>query len=145
MSATANVILDMRRMKNKTAKYPLKLRVCFKRVTKRYQTIFELSDHDFNKLDAPRIGADLKSVKDKIKNLEKAVINFIEEIDGFSFIEFQREFIAHHGFFKQRNFKEKGEEMPSILPSEFDFSPYEKKFAILERIIPNMVVSQPFF
>ncbi len=55
MSATSVVILDTRRMKIKTGKFPVKLRVTFKRVTKDYQTVFEMREDDYKKLSASRI------------------------------------------------------------------------------------------
>src|SRR5690606_39241418 len=131
MSATARVILDTRRMKIKTGKYPLKLQVSFQRKSQRYQTIFELSAADYNKLGAPRISADLQSIKGKIKEIEKAVSGFIGEMDTFSFYQFERDFIAHHELFKPRK-KLKGSEdvQPAPAPHEFDFSPYEKRFSV---------------
>ena len=63
MSATASIILDTRRLKIKTKKFPVKLQVSFDRVTLHYQTIFDLSKDDYGKLSSPRIG------KGKLKNL----------------------------------------------------------------------------
>lgn len=130
MSATARVILDTRRMKIKTGKYPLKLRVSFQRVTQRYHTIFELSAVDYNKLNAPRISADLQSIKEKIKEIEKAASGFIDGMDTFSFYQFERDFICHHDFFKLRKLTKAEEAQPSLPLHEFDFSPYEKRFSI---------------
>lgn len=131
MYATARIILDTRRMKIRTGKYPLKLQVSFQRVTQRYQTIFELSAVNYNKLNAPRISADLQSIKEKIREIEKAASDFIDELDVFSFYQFERDFIAHHELFKPRkNLKEPEEEQPAPAPHEFDFSPYEKRFSI---------------
>lgn len=130
MSATATIILDTRRMKTKTGKYPLKLRVCFQRVTQRYQTVFELSAIDYKKLSAPRISTDLQTLKDVIKDIEKAASSFIETMNTFSFYEFEKDFIAHHKIFKPRKLRDMQSGVVTSAPNEFDFSLYEKRFSI---------------
>lgn len=130
MSATARIILDTRRMKIRTGKYPLKLQVSFQRITQRYQTIFELSTIDYGKLNAPRISSYLLSIKEKIKEVEKVASDFIDEMDTFSFYKFERDFICHHDFFKPRKLKKPEEVQPVPHLHEFDFSPYEKRFSI---------------
>lgn len=62
MSVAITVILDTRRIKENN-KYPVKLRVNFKRVTNNYQTIFNLSEEEYRMLSAPGISADLQSIK----------------------------------------------------------------------------------
>ena len=58
MSASINIVLDTRRVKMKTGKYPVKLRITFKRVSKNYQTIYELTKDDYAKLNASRLSND---------------------------------------------------------------------------------------
>ncbi len=72
MSTTVNVILDTRRMKKKTKTYPLKLQITSKRITKHYQSIFDLSATDYEKLHAPRLNTDLQKIKDNIKHIQRA-------------------------------------------------------------------------
>ena len=63
MSISVKIILDTRRIKQKTSKYPVKLRVTFKRVSRNYTTVYELSDKDFDKLTASRISTELQQKK----------------------------------------------------------------------------------
>jgi hypothetical protein len=58
MSVAIAIILDTRRKKEITNTH-IKLRVSFKRVTSYYQSIFDLSQKDYDKLLAPRIAAGL--------------------------------------------------------------------------------------
>ncbi len=60
MSILLSIILDMRRMKMKTKKYPLKLRVTHEREVQYYQTIYDLSKEDYKKLYSSRISEELK-------------------------------------------------------------------------------------
>ena len=66
-------------MKLKTGKFPVKLRVTFKRVTKDYQTIFEMHEEDYKKLSASRISDELKFVRDKLKEIQRTAENAIIE------------------------------------------------------------------
>lgn len=127
MSATSVVILDTRRMKIKTGKFPVKLRVTFKRVTKDYQTLFEMTEDDYKKLSTSRILEELKFVRDKLKEIERTAANAIIELQPFSFNEFEKDFILNNRFFKSRKFKEP--DFPSDTYN-FDFTPYHKKFLI---------------
>jgi hypothetical protein len=54
MSVAIAVILDTRRMKE-NKKFPVKLRVNYQRKTNYYQTIFDLSEEEYQKLSASRI------------------------------------------------------------------------------------------
>lgn len=132
MYATTKIILDTRRMKIKTGKYPIKLRVTYKRVTQRYQTIFELSNIDYNKLNAPRISSDLRTIKWKIKEIEESASNFISKMETFTFYRFECDFISNHESFKYIKLKEPDFSRPTISANEFDFSQYEKRFSIFQ-------------
>ena len=66
MSATITIILDTRRIK-KSNKYPVKLRVTCDRITAYYQTVFDLSKDEYDKLSASRISNELQSIRDKLK------------------------------------------------------------------------------
>jgi len=59
MSASLSIILDKRRMKQKIKKYPVKLRVTYQRKSKLYCTVYDLSEEEFGKLNAPNVGAGL--------------------------------------------------------------------------------------
>ena len=69
MSATISIIPDSRRMK-KAEKYPIKLRVTFQRVPEYYQTVFDLSKEEWEKLSASGISNELQLVRDKLKEIE---------------------------------------------------------------------------
>jgi integrase/recombinase XerD len=84
MSTTISIILDTRRIK-KTDKYPVKLRVTFKRVTEYYQTVFDLSKAEWEKLPASRTSSELQSVKEKLKEIERKAENVSKDTDPFNF------------------------------------------------------------
>jgi integrase/recombinase XerD len=121
------VILDTRRIKE-NKRFPLKLRVNFRRVTNYYQTIFDLCQEDYNKLAAPRISGELQDVKNKLRKIEREAEDVIKEIEPFTFSEFEKKFIASNGLFRQRKRKQE----PIVKKNEeYDFTPYHKKFPIL--------------
>ena len=126
MYASINIILDTRRMKIKTGKYPIKLRVTFNRVSRDYQTIYDLTENEFNRLTASRISSELQLVRDKLNDIKIISGNFIKELDPFNFAEFENDFIKDKQFFRNRTFKKAGISLPSI---EFDFSPFMKRFS----------------
>ena len=130
MSTTASIILDTRRIKKKTKTYPVKLQVTFKRATKHYQTIFALSEVDYEKLTAPRIHTDLQKIRDKLKYLQRIADLFIEDLDHFSFYLFERDFIINNDLFKQRKKLKEPERLNEN--DDFDFSPYYKRFTIFQ-------------
>ena len=126
MSTTISIILDTRRMK-KTDKYPVKLRVTFQRVTEYYQTIFDLSKEEWEKLTASRIRNELQPIRDKLKDIERKAENSVKELSPFNFAEFEKDFIRSNTNFRQRNFKT---EVITPNGDEFDYSPFYKKFSL---------------
>ena len=127
MSISIAIILDKRRIKIRTGKYPVRLRVTSNRVTKNYQTIFDLSQEDYDKLTASRINNELQEVREKLKEIQRTSENVAKEIYPFNFYEFEREFILNNRLFRERKLKQP----LSITPKDdFDFSPYHKKFSI---------------
>lgn len=127
MSATISIILDTRRMK-KTECYPVKLRVTSHRVPEYYQTIFDLSKDEWEKLSASRISNDLQQIRDKLRELERQAVNAMKELCPFSFLEFEKTFVKSHPYIRQR--KEKQEDV-IIQSDEFDYTPFYKKFPLL--------------
>ena len=65
MSTTLSIIIDIRRIK-KSNKFPVKLRVTFERVTEYYQTIFDLTKDECDKLSASRMSNELHNSRDKL-------------------------------------------------------------------------------
>jgi integrase/recombinase XerD len=128
MSTTLSMILDTRRIK-KSNKYPVKLRVTFERVTEYYQTIFDLSKSEYDKLSASRISSELQTIRDKLKEIQRSAENAVNDLDSFSFIDFETEFISNNAiFFRPRKLKTV---VPSEKKSDFDYSSFFKKFPIL--------------
>lgn len=127
MSTTTSIILDTRRIK-KTEKYPVKLRVTFQRVTEYYQTVFDLSKEEWQKLPASRVSNELQQIRDKLKEIESKSKTVIENLEPFSFADFEKNFIQSHLNFQQRK------KMAGIITQnsdEFDYSPFYKKFPLL--------------
>lgn len=127
MSATITIILDTRRMKQ-SKKYPVKLRVTFQRVTEYYQTVFDLSEDEWEKLPASRISYELQTVRNKLKEIERNASACMDAIEPFSFQEFENTFIQSNIHFRQRKQKI---ELVLENKSEFDYTSFHKKFPIL--------------
>lgn len=127
MSATINTILDTRRIK-KTSKYPVKLRVTFERITEYYQTIFDLTKDEWDKLPASRISNELQSIRDKLKEIERTSENAIKNLDPFGFAEFEKDFIQNNNLFRKRKLRLGP---PLETKDTYDFTPFHKKFPIL--------------
>ncbi len=98
MSTKLSILLDTRRIK----KYTIKLRVTFERFTEYYQSIFDLSKEEFEKLTASRISSELQSIGDKLKEIERTAENAVNELEHFSFADFEKDFIQKNNLFRQR-------------------------------------------
>lgn len=135
--STINIILDTRRIK-KTNKYPVKLRITFERVTEYYQTIFDLSKDDYDKLSASRVSAELQTIRDKLKEIERAAERAWMDLDTFSFTDFEKNFILNNKLFRHRQMKP---ELVLETEDKFDKSLFIKKFPILleERTKPGTI------
>jgi integrase/recombinase XerD len=127
MSTTISIILDTRRMK-KTGKYPVKLRVTYQRVTEYYQTVFDLSKAEWEKLPASRTSSELQSVKEKLKEIERKAENVSKDTDPFNFAEFEKQFIRSNSDFHQRKLKPGA---VTLNTNEFDYCLFYKKFPLL--------------
>ena len=71
MPVSTQLILDTRRIKQKTGKYPVKLLVIHNRKPHRYQTIFELTKEEFKILSASRITVQLQKIRDSLKEIKR--------------------------------------------------------------------------
>jgi integrase/recombinase XerD len=127
MSVSIAFILDARR-KNENNKFPIKLRVNFKRVTNYYPTIFDLTRQEYDKLAAQRITAELQGIKTELKKIEREAEEVLSQIGDFSFYDFENRFIVGNPLFTQRKRKTKP---AKELSDGFDFTPFLKKFPIL--------------
>ncbi len=139
MSITTNIFLDNRRYRKKTAKLPLKLRVISGRNSKEYQTVFELTVADYNKLKAPNISTSLQVIRDGIKAIQADIDSFVQRVAEFNFSEFKRDFIDNHHLFRRRN-KALVTSEPEA-PSEFDYSDYYRKFPIIQELHTRGTIS----
>lgn len=141
MNTTYSIILDKRRVKLKSGTYPLKLQVIFNRKPKLYQTIFDLGEADYQKMSSPRINSELQKIKDATKQLLREVEDFVESLNTFTFFQFERDFVNHNELLKpRRNIKEPKD---THLKDEFEFSPYYKRFPLLQErnIAPGTIAT----
>ncbi len=129
MPISVAIILDTRRIK-KTDKYPVKLRVTNMRLSKNYKTIYDLSEQDYQKLPASRVSDKLQDVRKKLHEVKRSAENYINELDPFSFFEFEEGFIQENKLFRLRNFKP--EPLMPIKEDGFDYSPYLSRFPIFK-------------
>jgi len=129
MSVSTTITLDTRRLKKRTGKYPVKLLVTHDRVPTRYQTIYELTEEEFKKLSSPRIGTDLQSIREKLKEVQWNAEKVAKTLEPFSFEEFEKDFILNHPLFHQRKSIKQ-----SIAPANylFDRKLYEHRFPIFK-------------
>ena len=116
----------------KTKKYPVKLRVTFERDVQYYQTIYDLSKEDYNKLSSPRISDELKKIRDQLRSIERDAEEVID-LETFSFTEFEKDYILNNPFFHQR----KSIKQNIVLQSyQFDRSLYLHRFPIFKEDPP---------
>ena len=106
MPATITRFLDTRRVK-KTKIFSVKFRFTFERGSKEYQTIYNLSKEEYDKLNASRISADLQLIKDQLKEIERDAAITARNLLTFTFSEFENKFILGNKFFLQRKRKKK--------------------------------------
>jgi integrase/recombinase XerD len=129
MSVTVEIYFDTRLFRKKTKDYPYKLRVYHSGETKLFPTVLGLSKEDNDKLGAKNLGTRLQEVRDRLAELERNAANFVKGMDPFSFKDFIRDFVKDNPIFVQTRVKT--EPLPPSLRA-FDFSPFYKKFPILQ-------------
>jgi len=129
MNVSISIELDTRRVKKKTGKFPVKLLVIFEREPKRYQTIYDLSDEDWRKLDASRISSSLQTIRDKLKAIEASAQEYVSRHEDFSFVDFEKDYILNNPLFHQRKSVK-----TAVLPAtySFDRTLYEHRFPIFK-------------
>jgi hypothetical protein len=96
---------------------------------KRYQTTYDLTQADYQKLSAHRVSEALQKVRNDLKEISNAAEQAVKEIQPFTFEAFKRDFVCIHPLFKFRKQKQPANLSDS---KEFDFSKYEKDFPILK-------------
>lgn len=135
MSVSLSMTLDTRRLKQKTGTYPVKLLAVYNSKPQRYQTVYDLTQENYDKLSANRINSELQNVRDNLKEGLRLAENAAKLIQPFSFDRFEKNFISKHPLFKKRKQKVAKQKITTE-NEEFDFAPYEKKFPILKEEHP---------
>ncbi|MEO7049989.1 MAG: phage integrase SAM-like domain-containing protein [Ferruginibacter sp.] len=135
MQPQLSIVLDTRRKKNNSL-YPLKLRVYFKSKTVRYQTIYDLSKDDFDKLDSKRISANLANIKEKIGDIEFKAITATKKISPFDFEKFYDTFIRDNDVFNVRIKPSKTESVTHVPANDIPVE-WKKKFTIFKELHPG--------
>jgi integrase len=120
--------------------YPVKLLVTFERTPQRYQTIYDLTQKEFDAISSPRVSDKLQKVRDDLKLIKREAEEVVNTLTPFSFKGFEKAYIYNNAHFKQRKHIRKAitasEEMDS-----FDFSPFFKRFPIVKEtdLEPNTI------
>jgi len=128
MSASAIISLDTRRIK-KTGKYPVQLLVTFHSQPKRYQTIYDLTQEEFDKLSASRVSEKFKVIRESLKEIQRTAEGKIKSLQPFSFQEFEKDYILNNSFFHQRKYI-RASSVP--VAYEFNITEYERRFPIFK-------------
>lgn len=66
MSVSIVITLDTRRLKQKTGKYPIKLLVTYESEPRRYQTIYDLTEAEYENLSATRVSDQMQKIRDSL-------------------------------------------------------------------------------
>ena len=104
MSASPIIILDMRRVK-KTAKYPVKLRVSYKGISRDFQTIFDMNEEEFEKRDAPNPGKEIREIREQLNLLRNKAETICSEMRSFTFKNFEFEIYGGNHCLKSKKQK----------------------------------------
>ena len=137
MPTSVTITLDTRRVKKKTGKFPIKLLVIHESEPKRYQTIYDLTQEEFNRLSAPRISEKLQDVRDNLKQIQRKAEDSANSLDPFSFEEFEKDFILNNPLFRQRKYIKNVVAITSLKNDDFDFTAFHKKFPLLNETTPE--------
>ncbi len=134
MSVSIAITLDTRRLKKKTGKYPVKLLVTYNSTPERYQTVYDLSQEEFDNLSASRVAEKLKKIRDDLRLIQRKAADAAASLEPFTFEEFEKDFIADNPLFRQRK-----SVRPNLVPVsyKFDVSVYQYRFPILKLPLPE--------
>ena len=133
MAASSIFTLDRRRVK-KNGTYPVKLRISYKGKTRDFQTIYDLTQEDFRKLDTSHPGKVLRDINQQLDLLRAKADTLCKEMRGFTFEKFEFELYGGQHCLKAKKKKDKPF---TLLDSEFDFEPFKKRFTILTELHPG--------
>lgn len=131
MSASVVITLDTRRIKQKTGKYPVKLLVTYNGEPQRYQTIYDLTEKEYNNLSASRVSDQMQKVRDSLKEIKRKAEGIISILEPFSFEDFEKDFVFNNPLFRQRKYLKSKVITAALNNDDFDYTPFHKKFPIL--------------
>ena len=131
MSASVVIKLDTRRIKQKTGKYPVKLLVTYNGEPQRYQTIYDLTEKEYNNLSASRVSDQMQKVRDSLKEIKRKAEEIISILEPFSFDDFKKDFVFNNPLFRQRKYLKNKVITTALNNDDFDYTPFHKKFPIL--------------
>ena len=106
-----------------------------------YQTIYELSVEDWNKLDASRVSSSLQTIRDKLKIIEATARDSILKQELFSFEDFEKDYILNNPLFRQRSSIKRVALSTEYL---FDRTLYEHRFLFSKKATLKQDVYWPF-
>lgn len=89
---TEIVLLESYQLKN--GLYPIKLRVIYNQVNRRYSTGINLSKEDFQSIKTKDVRGELKKIKNELSRIEQNAIEIIESLPVFTFEGFKKQFNA---------------------------------------------------
>ena len=137
MSVSIVMTLDTRRVKMKTGKYPVKLLVTFGREPRRYQTIYDLTESEYENLSASRVSEPMQKIRESLKLIKRTAEDAATELNPFCFENFEKGFVFDNPLLRQRKHKTKAAAAAYTRPDDFDYRPYYKKFPLLEAPMPD--------
>src|SRR5688572_15862287 len=122
MPVTMSFKPDKRSLKKKTGKHPIILLVSCNG-SERYQTIYEATESEFEKLGQKNVPYYLLQLKDTLRKLLREAETAVESLNQFTFSKFENTFLLNNEHFLQTRFKRN---LRNTLPAErvFDYSPY---------------------
>ncbi len=102
MSVSLSILLDTRRIKTKTKKYPVKLRVTCEREVQYYQTTYDFSKEEYKKLSSSHISEELKKIREQLRSIERNAEAVVLNLETFTFIDFEKDYVLNNPLFHQR-------------------------------------------
>lgn len=126
MSLSISISLDTRRAK-KTGKFPVKLLAIFNRKSRRYQTVYDLSEEEFKALSARQKSECLKKMQETLKQLQRNAEEAAAGLQPFTFEGFEKAFILNNPSFHQRKAIKEVAELDN---HPFNQAMYDNRFPI---------------
>ena len=102
--ATVNLFFDTRKVKV-NGKFPVKITIYCLDDKRRYGTGYDLAPEEWGKLNSPKLkDASLKNIRLSLDVLVRKAAKVIEELDEFSFEEFETEYFESNEHLKKNSF-----------------------------------------